>query len=249
MHKKILFAGESWISYSRHIKGFDSFFTSRYEEGVAWIRAAIEKAGYQFDYVSNTYAAEKFPRTAEELAQYDAVFLSDIGSNTLLLTDQCFVQGQRGHNRMELLRDFVLGGGGLCMIGGYMSFSGIEAKARYGRTALAEVLPVKCLEIDDRVEAPQGFIPQVTDAAHPSVAGLTGEWPYLLGYNETVLRDGAKLVATIGKDPLIAAAEYGKGRSLVFTSDCSPHWGSPAFTAWDGYDRLWKNVTDWLTRA
>lgn len=249
MHKKVLLVGESWVTYSQHIKGFDSFFTSRYEEGVQWIRAAIQKAGYQFDYISNTYAAEKFPCKAEDLAQYDAVFLSDIGSNTLLLTDQCFMRGQQGTNRMELLRDYVLAGGGLCMIGGYMSFTGIDAKARYGSTALAEVLPVRCLDIDDRVEAPQGLIPQTVDGSHPVSKGLSGEWPYLLGYNKTVLKEGSTLIAAIDEDPLIAAAEYGKGRSLAFTSDCSPHWGSPDFTGWSGYETLWKNITDWLARA
>ena len=44
--KKVLFAGESWISYSRHIKGFDSFFTAKYEEGIQWIKKSIENAGY-----------------------------------------------------------------------------------------------------------------------------------------------------------------------------------------------------------
>ena len=68
--KKVLFAGESWISYSRHIKGFDSFFTAKYEEGIQWIKKSIEKAGYEFCYISNTYAAEKFPRTLEELKEY-----------------------------------------------------------------------------------------------------------------------------------------------------------------------------------
>lgn len=249
MKKKVLMAGESWVTYSCHTKGFDSFSTSRYEEGKDQIEAAIKKAGYEFCYISNTYAAERFPCTMEELEQYSAVFLSDIGSNTLLLTDQCFARGQNGTNRMELLRDYVLAGGGLCMIGGYMSFCGIEAKARYGSTALAEVLPVRCLDTDDRVEAPQGIIPKITNVAHPLAAGLNVEWPYLLGYNKTVLRDGTDLVAVIGPDPLMAAAEYGKGRSAVFTSDCSPHWGSPAFTSWGKYDALWKNITDWLTRS
>ena len=45
--KKVLLAGESWISYTRHIKGFDSFFTSTYEEGIQWIQKSIEKAGYE----------------------------------------------------------------------------------------------------------------------------------------------------------------------------------------------------------
>lgn len=247
--KKVLLAGESWVTYCRHIKGFDSFFTSHYEEGKKEIEAAIKKAGYEFCYISNTNAAEEFPWTMDELKQYSAVFLSDIGSNTLLLSDACFSQGRRGVNRLELLRDYVIAGGGLCMIGGYMSFTGINSVARYGMTALADVLPVKCLDVDDRAEGPQGFIPKIVDSASPLASGLTSEWPYLLGYNKTILRDGSKLVATINGDPLIAAAEYGKGRTAVFTSDCSPHWGSPAFTAWEHYDQMWKNITDWITKS
>ncbi len=32
------------------------------------------------------------------------------------------------------------------MVGGYMSFSGIDAKAKYGRTPLQQALPVLCLK-------------------------------------------------------------------------------------------------------
>jgi uncharacterized membrane protein len=248
LKKKILFAGESWISYSRHIKGFDSFFTSVYEEGVEWVRAAIEKAGYEFVYISNTYAAEQFPRTKEELSQYAGVFLSDIGSNTLLLTNQCFKNGQRGTNRCELIRDYVKDGGSFCMIGGYMSFTGIEAKARYGQTALAEIIPVKMLDIDDRAECPQGIIPVITKKEHPIFKGIIGEWPYLMGYNKTIPIENTEILATIGNDPFIAVGEYGKGRSAIFSSDCSPHWGSPSFVNWPYYNVFWKNLVDWMTQ-
>ena len=33
MGKKVLLAGESWSSYTTHVKGFDAFYTSVYEEG------------------------------------------------------------------------------------------------------------------------------------------------------------------------------------------------------------------------
>nr|WP_296263341.1 glutamine amidotransferase [uncultured Merdimonas sp.] len=246
--KKVLLAGESWISYTRHIKGFDSFFTSTYEEGIQWIQKSIEKAGYELCYISNTYAAEKFPRTLEELQEYDAVILSDIGSNTLLITNQCFTGGKQDANRCRLIKEYVEQGGGFCMIGGYMSFTGIDAKARYGQTEIADILPVKMLDIDDRVEAPQGIHPVVV-ADHAITKGLKDvNWPYLLGYNKTVMKPEGQLLATIEGDPLIAAAEYGKGRSAVFTSDCSPHWGSPAFVEWDKYDDIWGNMLNWLTK-
>ena len=32
MSKKILLAGESWMSYTTHVKGFDAFYTSTYED-------------------------------------------------------------------------------------------------------------------------------------------------------------------------------------------------------------------------
>ncbi len=41
------------------------------------------------------------------------------------------------------------------MIGGYLSFMGIEAKANYKNTVLADVLPVTMLDGDDRVEKPE----------------------------------------------------------------------------------------------
>ena len=41
--KKILLAGESWMSYTTHVKGADAFYTSVYETGEKWLKAALEK--------------------------------------------------------------------------------------------------------------------------------------------------------------------------------------------------------------
>ncbi len=49
MTKKVLIAGESWMCYTMHVKGFDSFYTSSYEEGVKHLKEAVEKAGYHVD--------------------------------------------------------------------------------------------------------------------------------------------------------------------------------------------------------
>ena len=38
---KVLIAGESWVTHSIHQKGFDSFTTTSYEEGVGPLRAAL----------------------------------------------------------------------------------------------------------------------------------------------------------------------------------------------------------------
>ena len=43
MSKKVLLAGESWMSYTTHVKGFDSFYTSTYETGEKWLKAGAKK--------------------------------------------------------------------------------------------------------------------------------------------------------------------------------------------------------------
>ena len=41
----VLIAGESWTVHSIHQKGFDSFTTTEYAEGVKWLREALEGRG------------------------------------------------------------------------------------------------------------------------------------------------------------------------------------------------------------
>jgi uncharacterized membrane protein len=246
MAKKVLIAGESWTSFTTHVKGVDTFCTSIYEEGVAFLRAAIEKAGYDVVYVPNHYAQNNLPFTAEEYGQYAAVILSDIGSNTLLLPTATFAKSEVRPNRCAAIRDYVKNGGALVMIGGYMSFTGIDGTARYGSTPIAEVLPVTCLDHDDRAEHCEGVSGVVVKAGHPLVKGIDGDWPVLLGYNRTVAKSGCEVVATIDGDPLIAAGSFGKGKSAVFTSDCSPHWAPPDFVNWKHYNKIWANMLAYI---
>ncbi len=72
--------------------------------------------------------------------QYDAIVISDIGSNTFLLQNDTLSTSHKP-NALELIKEYVNNGGGLLMIGGYLSFMGIEAKANYKNTVLADVLP------------------------------------------------------------------------------------------------------------
>jgi len=246
--KKVLLAGESWTSFTTHIKGFDIFTTSKYGEGATWLINALESAGYLVTFMPNHYVAEKFPHTMEEMQEYDAIILSDCGSNTLLLPPKTFDESVASPNRCEELKKYVLEGGGLCLVGGYMSFSGVDAKARFGKTPIKDVCPVDILEVDDRAENPQGIKPVIIDASHPVFTGIPSSWPAFLGYNKTVANKSKGLViATIGDDPFVALGKYGKGRTSVFTSDCSPHWAPPEFCNWKYYDRFWANLMDWTT--
>lgn len=95
MSKKVLLAGESWMSYTTHVKGFDAFYTSTYETGEKWLKAALEAGGYEVTFLPNHLANEEFPFTMEELKQYDLVILSDIGANTLLLPGATFNRSEK----------------------------------------------------------------------------------------------------------------------------------------------------------
>ena len=107
--KKVLLAGESWVSYTTHVKGFDSFYTSVYETGEKWLVEALEKGGYEVTFLPNHEAIEKFPFAIEELKAYDCVILSDIGANTLLLPSATFTRSEKRPNRANLIRDYVMG--------------------------------------------------------------------------------------------------------------------------------------------
>ena len=243
----ILIAGESWTTHSIHQKGFDSFTTTDYVEGVHALRKALEDRVWRIVYQPSHVAAREFPSSAESLsARFSTVVLSDIGSNTLLLHPDTFSKSRRTPNRLAAIRDFVAAGGGLVMIGGYLSFQGIDAKARYGGSPIEEALPVQMLGGDDRVEMPEGGIADVGLPDHPIVAGLDSPWPPLLGYNRVSASPGSSVVATIGNDPLLVTGRFGNGRCVAFMSDCGPHWAPDEFVNWRGYRTLWQQIAGWV---
>jgi uncharacterized membrane protein len=247
--RRILIAGESWTVHSIHQKGFDSFTTTEYAEGVGWLRAALESGGWQVDYQPAHVAATAFPATAEALSAYDCVLLSDIGTNTLLLNPDTFFRFRSLPNRLQAIRDYVAAGGGLVMVGGYMTFQGIDAKARYHDTPVEDALPVIIGAHDDRCERPEGAEPRVLLAGHPIAAGLPERWPHLLGYNRITAKPEGAVVAAVGDDPLIVAGGYGRGRGVAFASDCGPHWAPPGFVEWEHYARLWRQIVGWAAGA
>lgn len=244
---RVLLAGETWLTYGIHQKGFSAYTTGSYDEGqTEWV-AAVEAAGWSVEHIPNHHATERFPWTAEDLSGYDVVVLSDIGADTLQLHADAFVHGRRTPNRLAELHRWVQGGGGFLMIGGYMSFSGFEGKARYHGTPIERLLPVRMLGYDDRAETPEGVTPTVSAPGHPVLEGVDAQWPHFLGYNRLVPDGGEVLLAFPDQDdPLLVVDSVGAGRAAAFASDCSPHWGSPEFMAWSGYGRFWSGLLGWL---
>lgn len=241
---KVLLAGESWISTTTEYKGFDSFTTTKLEIGCEVFLAALRDKGHDVTHLCAHDVPERFPWTREELDAYDVVILSDIGSNSLLLSNQVFAYGHASVNRLDLLAEWVADGHGLMMAGGYLSFAGFEGKAHYHGTAAEQALPVNIAPYDDRVEKPQGITPAIVEN-HPIVNGL-GPVPALLGYQLLEAKADAKVLMTAEGNPMLTVGEYGRGRSLAFASDISPHWAPDEFMAWEGYSTLFSNCVDWL---
>ena len=253
--KRVLLAGESWVSAANHYKGFDQFASVTFHLGAEPLVEALKDSPFELHYLPAHEAAANFPASLEALQPYSAVILSDIGSNTILLHPDVWLRSQTFPNRLKLLREWVMNGGGLAMIGGDLSFQGIDGRARWRRTPVEDVLPVTCLPYDDRVEIPEGAIPVIKDPGHPIVSGIGGPWQAILGVNEVTLRTDrpVQLIASLPEDqgshPLLVSGDFGKGRTVVWTSDIGPHWLSPAFCAWDGYRKLWIQMLSWITRS
>lgn len=243
---RVLLLGESWFVHSIHQKGFDTFTTSQYTEGAGKFIAALASAGHEVEQIPAHRITTDFPASAAAIAEIaDVVVVSDVGANTFLLAPETFNESIPGPNRIEALRDFVLLGGGLLMVGGYMTFSGIDAKARWGRSALKDVLPVDLLDRDDRLEFPQGPSAEVT-AAHPITEGVDARWPPLLGINEVMPSSGSTVLARIENHPLLVVGGSGRGRTAAFTSDLAPHWATPTFLEWPGYGVVFDRTVRWL---
>ena len=108
--RRALIAGESWIMHTIHQKGVDSFNTTAYGTGHQWLQGALETGGWEVEHLPNHLAPAAFPTTMAELDGYDVAILSDIGSNSLLLSPDTFERSISAPNRLVLLRDWVAAG-------------------------------------------------------------------------------------------------------------------------------------------
>ncbi|NDL59100.1 glutamine amidotransferase [Phytoactinopolyspora mesophila] len=245
---RVLIAGESWVSESTHYKGYDAFTTVTFHTGVDPLRNALRAEGIDVDYIPAHEVPERFPATEADLAGVDVVILSDIGANSVLLHPDTWLHGKRTPNRLAMLAEWVRGGGGLMMAGGYLSFQGFEGKAMWRGTAVESVLPSLISPYDDRVETPEGIMP-VAGVDHPVTAGLDGSWPALLGYNRFATTDDATVLARVGDDPLLAVRTVDAGRTLAWASDIAPHWCPEEFLGWHGYRSLFGQAVTWLAKG
>lgn len=240
---RVLLVGESWFHYTLEVKGFDAYTHGGYEVGTQYLEAALVARGHEFAHLPSHLIASEWPASFED---FDLVLLSDVGSNTLLLTPTTFAAGQRRANPLVALAEYVREGGAFGMVGGYLSFGGFDGRAHYAASPVEAVLPVTISPFDDRSELPEGVEPDVASPGHPALGGATILGP-LLGYNRLTARPEAEVVARVGTDPLLVTWSVGAGRAFAYASDCGPHWASPEYLRSPDYARLWNGIVGWAT--
>jgi uncharacterized membrane protein len=198
-----------------------------------------------------TPAPTGFPDTAEGLARFKAIILSDIEAS--FFTPQ----------QLAALAEFVTKrGGGLLMLGGMNSFN----LGGWQDTPLADLLPVT---LDAAGTAPAfddgefAFVPTDDGAAHEilrlagDVADNRNQWallPPLKGLNPLyAAKPGATVLATrapTGNERraavLLAVQAVGNGRVAVFAPANSWRWRMLRDQSDDVFRRFWSQTIRWL---
>ncbi|MBN2050042.1 MAG: hypothetical protein JW760_06310 [Spirochaetales bacterium] len=242
---KILLVGETWFVLKLHVKGFDMVPLGGYENFAVWFMDAMKQfKDIEATHMPNHVALTDFPKTVKDMEKYDVIIFSDTGKNTIQLYPDLFTVPM-GPDRLEVLRDYVSKGHGFCMGGGWNCFEGVRGIPGYHDTKVEEILPVDMLPYDDRVEKPQGVKPTILKGDHPVLKGIDKDWPLFLGYNKVTAKSNSTVLAEVEGNPFIALGEFGKGRTMAFTSDLSKHWGT-AFIEWKHYGMFWRNAVTWL---
>jgi len=190
------------------------------ETGACYLGGVMAHAGIGFDYLEM-----EAPFPGELLTKdYKLIILSDYPSRN-------FPPGA-----LKKIARKVEEGASLLMIGGWESFHGLIGG--YETSDLVPVLPVDCLPEDDRLNWPQGLIPEVV-SSHPILRGLPwDEPPMVCGCNLVKAKKGATVVLSarkllikgkslsLAKDstPLLVVGTYGRGKTGAVTTDFAPHW-------------------------
>jgi len=89
------------------------------------------------------------------------------------------------------------------------------------------------------------FRPVVSEDAEILKGIASDSLPMLRGYVGTSLKEGASAFITSDTgDPVLAAWQYGLGRTLAFTSDTRPKWAVEWLT-WEAFSKFWSQAIGW----
>jgi uncharacterized membrane protein len=196
-----------------------------------WYKLPDALPGYEVKICNaRTDGAEHLP-SAEELAAYPLVILSDVTADSLPAP------------WVDALKNHVRRGGALLTLGGPFTYG----LGRFNDKKLDETLPVELTVFDLKWEK-QGQ-PFTGAREHPLLHGvdLTGA-PMVYWIHQVKPKPGADVVLTAGNHPLLVTGRYGKGRVAAFlgTPLGEPPPGQKPFWEWSGWPTLMANTVAWL---
>lgn len=188
--------------------------------GACYLGGVMTHLGIGFDYVPMN---EAFPSSHLQ-GGHRLILLSDYPSGNFSGADQ------------DRILELVEAGTSLLMVGGWESFHGLIGG--YQSSTLARMLPVECLDRDDRLNWAQGLVP-VVRSQHAVLGNLPWDRPPVVcGCNIVKTMPGSVEVLSLHRlhiegestrlddasVPLLVMGAFGRGKTGAFTTDFAPHW-------------------------
>lgn len=209
------------------------------EQGARYLYGILKYLGFKVIYVPSKQKLK--PGDLDR--KYGAIILSDYPSKMI------------NPQAEQKIINLVAKGTGLLMIGGWGSFHGYDGN--YQKTKLGGVLPVQCLNSDDRVDANQGAVIVPVKQASKFKGLNFRNSPILSGYNRVKIKKGSQLLLGVKnieinypkikisnkQYPLLVTGHYGAGQTACFMSDLAPHWAG-GLPDWGKRKIRIKSVTD-----
>ena len=149
--------------------------------------------------------------------KYSLIILSDYSRHNLK------------QNQIKWIENAVKNGTNFLMIGGWCSFNGFGNG--YKGSVIEKILPVTCLNRDDRRNLASGAVFDRARVSHSALKKISLKpSPVLIGYNEVRKKQAARVLLGIRenerkkKSPLLVIGHFGNGTTAAWTSDLAPHW-------------------------
>lgn len=102
------------------------------------------------------------------------------------------------------------------MMGGYLTFMGIEAKGQWRNTPVEQALPVTMLPCDDRREHPEGIHAVLCARDDAITHACRRSSRRCSAIMQLTAKAQAKVLIHYESDPILTVWEYGKGRSFAW---------------------------------
>ena len=190
---------------------------------------------------------EGFPKTREELFEYQAIILDDIEAEFF------------SRDQMDLIRRFVTErGGGFLMLGGKESFQ----KGNFQRTPIGSILPIYLdpmpagkADAGTRLNLTrEGWLQpwaRLRDNEKDEQQRLAEMPEFQVANRARAVKPGARVVATIDVNdtqqlPGLVAQQVGNGRSAALVVGDVWRWGMRKPEMHEDMDKFWRQTLRWL---